>query len=318
VTSPVPVTTGTLAVPGARLHYELRGSGPLLAIVSSPMTAAPFTPLAELPAAGHTVLTTDPRGHGTSALDDPEQDSTPRLRADDLARIIRHPGRPAAVIGGSGGAVTALALVQADPGMVTTAVAHEPPLAKLLETRKDAARALDDMVATYLAGDTLGAWRKFVAFAGVAMPEKMLQQSFGGGRDRELLAGDRYFFAHELRGTCRWVPDIEVLHTSATRLVAGIGDTSPIPLCDKASRALTARLDIEPTLFPGGHDGMLADPAKFAAPARSHSRELNPARPGRRLPRAGTHCQGARDPRRPLMPLSPQNNLKGTAVDVSR
>jgi pimeloyl-ACP methyl ester carboxylesterase len=317
MTSPVPVTTGTLAVPGARLHYELRGSGPLMAIVGSPMTAAPFTPLAELLAADHTVLTTDPRGHGGSALDDPEQDSTPRLRADDLARLIRHLGLgSAAVVGSSGGAVTTLALVQADPGLVTTAVAHEPPLAELLETRDEARRAQDDMVATYLADDRVGAWRKFVAFAGVAMPEEMLRQSFGG-RDGELLAEDRYFFAHELRGTCRWIPDIEVLRTSATRLVIGIGDTSPIPLCDKASRALTARLDIEPTLFPGGHDGMLADPAKFAAPARSHRRQLKPVRSDRRLPRAGTHYQGARDARRPLMPLSRQNNLKGTAVDVS-
>jgi pimeloyl-ACP methyl ester carboxylesterase len=85
MTSHAPVTVGSLAVPGARLHYELRGSGPLIAIVGAPMHSAPFGPLADQPAAGYTVLTLDPRGHFGSVLDDPDAESTPELRADDLA-----------------------------------------------------------------------------------------------------------------------------------------------------------------------------------------------------------------------------------------
>ena len=38
--------TRTLDVPGARLHYEVRGQGPLLFVVGSPMAAADFAPLA--------------------------------------------------------------------------------------------------------------------------------------------------------------------------------------------------------------------------------------------------------------------------------
>jgi pimeloyl-ACP methyl ester carboxylesterase len=75
-----------LAVPGVHLHYEVRGDGPLLLLLGAPMPAADFTPLAEVLARDHTVVTTDPRGIANSALDDPQQDSTPQLRADDFVR----------------------------------------------------------------------------------------------------------------------------------------------------------------------------------------------------------------------------------------
>jgi hypothetical protein len=90
MTSSVPVTSGIVTVVGAHLYYEVRGSGPLMALVGSPMHAEPFAPVAELLASDHTVLTADPRGHFGSVLDDPESDSTPELRAADLARLISH------------------------------------------------------------------------------------------------------------------------------------------------------------------------------------------------------------------------------------
>lgn len=70
-------TTHTLHVPGARLHYEVRGSGPLLLVMGAPMDAGAFAPLADALASNHTVVTHDPRGISGSTLDDPEQDSTP-------------------------------------------------------------------------------------------------------------------------------------------------------------------------------------------------------------------------------------------------
>src|SRR5207248_9083063 len=78
-------TVGSLEVADARLHYEVRGAGPLVVLVGAPMGAAAFAPLADLLATDHTVLTTDPRGTGRSPMADPEQDSTPDLRADDLS-----------------------------------------------------------------------------------------------------------------------------------------------------------------------------------------------------------------------------------------
>src|SRR5258708_39497628 len=97
------------------------------------MTSAPFAPLAAVLAADHTVLTMDPRGHFGSVLDDPDTDSTPELRAADLAHLIRHvDAGPATVLGSSGGGITTLALVQAHADPAQAAVVHEPPLTPLL------------------------------------------------------------------------------------------------------------------------------------------------------------------------------------------
>ena len=90
----------TLRVPDATLYYELRGGGPLLVLVGAPMGARYFAPLADLLAADHTVLTTDPRGIGASVLDVPGSGSTAEQRADDLARLIAHvDAGPVALLG---------------------------------------------------------------------------------------------------------------------------------------------------------------------------------------------------------------------------
>src|SRR4051794_30665051 len=148
-------TATTLDVPGARLHHELRGSGPLVALVGAPMDATAFAPLADLLAADHTVLTTDPRGINRSPVDHPDRDSTPVERADDLAALLRHlDAGPAAVLGSSGGAVTALALIDRAPELVHTVVSHEPPLHELLDDRAELHDRTEAMIATYLTGDT--------------------------------------------------------------------------------------------------------------------------------------------------------------------
>ena len=263
--SPVHVTAETLDASGVRLYYELRGHGPLLAIVGAPMHTAPFAPVADLLAADHTVLTMDPRGHFGSVADDPEADSTPQLRADDLARLISHvDAGPAIVLGSSGGAVTALALVQAYPQLVSTVVAHEPPLVPLLEDREQQFAMNEDAIATYVSGDTLGAVRKFMVSIGFAMPEEVFLQAFGGEKSAAEAASERFFYLHELRGTAGWQPDVHALRETAAHLVIGIGESSAGQLCDRTSRALAAELGIAPTMFPGGHGGFMEDPAAFA------------------------------------------------------
>ncbi|MCX4091779.1 alpha/beta fold hydrolase [Nocardia sp. alder85J] len=261
----VSVTTGTLAVPDGSLYYELRGSGPLVALVGSPMHAAAFAPVADALAESHTVLTTDPRGHFGSVLHDPDSDSTPELRAGDLAALLRHLATgPATVFGSSGGAITTLALLQANPELVHTAVAHEPPLAELLDDREQQRAVQADVIDTFRSGDTLGAVRKFFAFAGMHMPEPIFQQVFGGERTEAEIANDRYFYLHEFQGTAGWQPDLDALRATGTRLILGIGDTSGGLFCDRATRALGAELGIDPVLFPGGHGGFTEDPVKFA------------------------------------------------------
>ncbi len=238
-------------------------------LVGAPMGATSFAPLADLLAADHTVLTTDPRGVGRSPVDDPDRDSTPEMRADDLSRLLAHlDAGPATVLGSSGGAVSALALVQAHSEQVRTVVAHEPPLTELLDDREQLHAQTEDIIATYLAGDVRGAWAKFMAQANIALPEEVFEEMFGGKRDRQTVADQDHWFAHELRATTRWQPGIATLRSATTRIVVGIGDDSVGQFCDRTSTALAAGLGIEPTAFPGGHIGFVEDPDRFATRLR--------------------------------------------------
>jgi pimeloyl-ACP methyl ester carboxylesterase len=269
-TVPVPTTSGTLGVPGARLHYEVRGSGPTLLLVGAPMGADAFAPLADLLAGDHTVFTTDPRGVGRSPVDDPEQDSTPELRADDLSRLLAHlDAGPTVVLGSSGGAISALALAQAHPEQVATVIAHEPPLNELVDDRERLRAGCDGIIATYLAQGPEAAWGAFLAMSGIAQPEDDAPPPpLQGERNPQDVADERHFFLHELRPTTRFRPDLDALRTGSTKLVVGIGEDSAGQLCDRTSRALAAALGVAPTIFPGSHVGFVADPARFAARLR--------------------------------------------------
>lgn len=256
----------TLDVPGARLHHEVRGAGPLVALVGSPMDADSFAPLADLLAVDHTLLTADPRGIRRSTLDDPDQDSTPELRADDLAWLLAHvDAGPAVVLGSSGGAVTALALAQSRPGLLRAVIAHEPPVHSLVDDRDELNAAEEKMTALYAAGDPVGAWVAFLASANIDMPAEVLVAEPGTRQ----AADERRAFLHEMGLSSGWVPDIAALRAGSTPVVVGIGEDSAGQVCDRTSRALAAALDVEPTMFPGGHTGFAEDAAAFERPLRA-------------------------------------------------
>lgn len=265
----------TLDVPDATLHYEVRGRGPWLALVGAPMHAESFAPVADLLAADHTVLTTDPRGIHRSPLRDPEQDSTPELRAGDLAALLTHLGAgSASVLGSSGGAVTALALAQAHPELVATVVAHEAPLEELLPDAAALRANTGAMVAAYAAGDPVGAWTVFVESADLDVPAEVLV-----AQEPQAVADERRWFLHEMAHTTAWLPDVGRLR--GVDVVVGIGDESAGEVCDRTSRALAGLLDVEPVLFPGGHTGFVEQPEPFADRLREVLAQRGAARASR-------------------------------------
>lgn len=260
---------GTLRVPGADLYHEIRGRGPLIALMGAPMDGRPFAALADLLSVDHTVLTADPRGIYRSSVDDRGQDSTPELRADDLARLIEHlDAGPAVVLGSSGGAVTALSLTQARPELVRTVVAHEAPLEELLEDRAALRVRTEAMIARYFSGDVVGAWDEFFAAAGFEVPAGMTAQMFGGDREPQVVADEQYWFAREMRCSTWWLPDMSILRSSPVRIILGIGEESGGQVCDRTTRALGTLLATDPVLFPGEHTGFVDRPEQFAAGLR--------------------------------------------------
>jgi pimeloyl-ACP methyl ester carboxylesterase len=141
-----------LNVPGARLYYERRGTGPLLLLIGSPMDSTGFAGLASALAGRYTVVTYDPRGTGNSTREDTGQDVTPGQQADDVHRLLAVlGGGPMDIFGSSGGAVVGLALVTAHPGQVRTLVAHEPPVIELLPDAAQLRAEIQDIYDTYRA-----------------------------------------------------------------------------------------------------------------------------------------------------------------------
>jgi pimeloyl-ACP methyl ester carboxylesterase len=262
----------TIDVPGARLHYEVRGRGPLLLVIGSPMTAAEFAPLAHAMADDHTVVTYDPRGFAGSPVDDPDGPSNPDLRADDVIAILDDLGAGSAdVFGSSGGAVTGLAMITRHPGRIGTLVAHEPPLLELLPDAQEQRAATQDVIDTFLTDGLAAAWMKFMVNAGFDLA------AFGDGPpepqgapvnpERELAEGAR-FFVHDLAPTTQYLPDFEALRASTTRVVIGLGRESGQLLTKRTSVAVAERLGIDTTEFPGDHGGFLGAPGEFAARLR--------------------------------------------------
>ncbi|MFJ7064323.1 alpha/beta fold hydrolase [Streptomyces sp. NPDC101115] len=134
----VGVGVGVVAVPGATLRYETRGSGPVLLLVPGGAgDAGMYEGMADrLAAAGYTVVSYDQRGLSRSPLDGPLTDQSVAEWADDALAVLDAVSpdgdEPAYVFGGSSGGIVALALLARHPGRVRRVVAHEPPLVELL------------------------------------------------------------------------------------------------------------------------------------------------------------------------------------------
>lgn len=264
-------TAAHLDTDGARIYYEVRGTGPAVLLVGSPMDADSFAPLADRLADDHTVITVDPRGIHRSSVDDRDADSMPHQRADDLARLLTHlEAGPAAAFGSSGGAVTLLALAQARPDLVHTVIAHEPPLDDLLPNRAERRAVAEAIVNAYLTEGRAAAWRLFLADANIELPEPVFAGMFGTPLEGQPAADEDFFFRHEMRPSIDFVPDLEALRTGGTRIVVGIGAESSGQVCDRTSRALADALGGEPVIFPGDHIGFAEDPDTFAPTLRAN------------------------------------------------
>ncbi len=263
MTASTSLSTHTVEVPGARLHYEVRGTGPLVLILGAPMAAAEFAPLAHALAGDHTVVTADPRGIAGSSVDDPTENSIPERRADDVAAILDDLSAASAdVFGSSGGAVTGLSLVARHPGRVRTLVAHEPPLLELLPDAAAQRAATEDIIATFNRDGMFAAWGKFMANAGFDIPTgapEMPEMPEPGDQE---LRDAAHFFNHELRSTTRYLPDIQALKRG--RVVVGLGEESGRLLTHRTTTALADLLGARPVLFPGDHGGFMGAPGAFA------------------------------------------------------
>jgi pimeloyl-ACP methyl ester carboxylesterase len=261
----------TISVPGAELHAERRGSGPvLLLITGGPTDAGMFTDLAGRLADRYTVLSYDQRGHSRSTLEGEPGDIL-SAHAEDAGAILRAAGNePAYVYGNSGGGTIGLELVKRHPELVRTLIAHEPPLFEVLPDApewRDKLQHISETYATEGAFAAMGEFGAVVEEGGPKYSEQIAQmeptpeaQEMGA----RMMGNFDLFIAHELGAIAGYVPDVEALRAAPTRIVSAAGETSGEQMARRASLALADRLGTDVTFLPGAHGGWGSDPQEFA------------------------------------------------------
>ncbi|MEU5434968.1 alpha/beta hydrolase [Streptomyces sp. NPDC020719] len=253
-----PSKSGMLTVPGAGIHYEVRGEGPLLLLIASgDSDAAVFERMAAVLAVEYRVVTYDPRGNSRSPLDGPPADQRVEEHAEDACRLLDHlagPDAPVRVFGSCSGGVVALELAIRRQERVRLVVVHEPPSFGLLPDAAATLRDIDDVHETFRREGAAPALRRFEAFFG-GVPAPELPEA----HDNTV-----FFLAHVIRPFSHFVPDLAALASIADRVVVAGGRASRTYLVHRPAAVLAQRLGRELALFPGGHIGYAKHPVEFA------------------------------------------------------
>ncbi|MFF2654606.1 alpha/beta fold hydrolase [Streptomyces sp. NPDC058045] len=265
-----PPTTGSLRVPGATLHYEVRGQGPLLLLIPGGAgDAASYDGIADDLAATRTVAAYDPRGLSRSPLDDPGARQRVADHAEDALRLLEHlsPGEPAQVFGASSGAVTALHLLTAHPERVARAVVHEPPVVEVLPdaaTQREFLARVQHTLRTEGLGPAMAEFAAGLTADGAPPPAAAVElPPQAAARAERTRANLPYFLGRIVPGFMAYSPDLERLAGVADRLVTACGADSTGELPQRAVTFLAQRLGTPLAEFPGGHIGLTTHPDAF-------------------------------------------------------
>lgn len=281
-------TTYKLETAEADLAYDVRGplptadGRPPLFMIGQPMDASGFATLASL-FPERTVVTYDPRGLGRSTRKDGRIENTPAAQADDVHAVIEALGAgPVEMFASSGGAVTALTLVAAYPGDVTTLVAHEPPLLALLPDADAAERARAGVTEVYQAKGWGAGMAQFIvntSWQGEYTDEYFAQPApdpaqFGmpaedDGTRGDPLLSDRSWAISSYR------PDTAALTAAPTRIVIAVGKETENAVTARTSHAVAELLGQQPTVFPSHHGGFMGGEFGYAGQPEAFARKLH-------------------------------------------
>ncbi|MEY2227199.1 MULTISPECIES: alpha/beta fold hydrolase [Streptomyces] len=268
------IATRTLAVPGATLHFQVAGRGPVLLLSQSGEGDADRSvDLVPHLADTFTVVTYDRRGLSRSTLDDPARPVTMAEHADDVARLLAEvTDGPALMAGFSMGAAIGLQAVARHPGLLSTLIAHEPVMPNLL-AEADRAEHLAELAAirnAYAAGGLTAAFPAIARHLGI---DPAHDETEGDLTPQPLTPRRRanfgFFIGTEFTAvTTNDLDPAEPLRAAAragTRIIAATGRTTrPTVHTYRCALALAARLGTEPVEFPGGHNGNTAFPRATA------------------------------------------------------
>jgi pimeloyl-ACP methyl ester carboxylesterase len=281
------MTTHILETAEVDIAYDVDGplpaadGRPPLFMIGQPMDASGFRTLASY-FPDRTVVTYDPRGLGRSTRKDGRVDNAPTVQAEDVHAVIEalRVG-PVEMFASSGGAVTALALVAAYPNDVTTLVAHEPPLIRLLPDAEAAERAQAGFRDVYEAkgrGAGMAAFIAMTSWRGEFTDDYFAQPApdpaqFGLPNDDDGSRGDPLLSDRSWAITS-YRPDVDALAEAPTRVVIAVGEESLGTFTGRTAVATAELLGQQATVFPSHHGGFLGGEFGYAGQPEAFARRL--------------------------------------------
>ncbi len=260
--------THNVAVPGASIYVEQRGSGPtLLLIPGGAQDAGVFAALASELSDQFTVIALDPRCNSRSPCDDMASDLSVGQHADDAAAVIAaFGGGSVMVFGTSGGAQVGLNLAARYPALVSTLVAHEPPSMMLMADPSVHLAADKALYDTYLRDGVQAAMAQFMTANGLDAEAMTVEMSAEDMETFGRMNGNfDYWLAHGMLPLSQYRADVTALKSGASNIIVALGAASVGQPIYEMSTALAAALGVQPETFPGDHMGFGMDPAGFAA-----------------------------------------------------
>jgi pimeloyl-ACP methyl ester carboxylesterase len=262
-----------LKTQGATIYYEVRGTGPVLLVIpGGPQDAGVFAELGRHLSDRYTVVTFDPRGNSRSTFDGAPEELDVSVQAYDAALVVGAVGDgPAYVFGTSGGAQIGLELAARHPDVVRALIAHEPPAMMLLDDPGPEVAFANLLHDTYRTDGVDAAMGMFFEVAGFGDADdgdqtqpKVAPTAEAAATFQRVRGNFEYWLAHGIVPLSTYVPDIATLRGGQPAVVVAIGEDSAGFPIDAMSRALAAKLGVEPVAFPGDHIGFEAQPAAFA------------------------------------------------------
>ncbi|WP_141575519.1 alpha/beta fold hydrolase [Actinomadura sp. WMMA1423] len=274
-TTPRPLETGMLRTDGARIHYEVRGTGPMLLISQSGEgDAGRSADLADRLVADYTVVTYDRRGLSRSVLDDPSRGVSLTDHADDVHRLLAElSDEPVLMLGCSLGASIGFHVAVDHPGRIGVLVAHEPVTPRLLpgDQRARHERELAHIQEVHRRDGLAATFGLIAGVLGIdpAAPDAepgVTRRPMTPQRERDF----DFFVEHDFSAVIGDTLDVAALAGAPTRIVPAVGRTTPRTVFDKeCAFALAALLGTEPREFPGGHNGNTTHPRAYSEALRA-------------------------------------------------
>ncbi|MEV5973039.1 alpha/beta hydrolase [Streptomyces sp. NPDC051921] len=276
-TTPPTAESATLKVPGAVLHYQVQGAGPVLLLSQSGEGDADRTvDLVPHLADAFTVVTYDRRGLSRSRLDEPQGTATLAEHADDVRHVLAAvTDEPALMLGCSFGALIGLHAALRHPGLIRTLIAHEPVAPRLLPDvdRRAHERELAEIVELYRGEGLRAAFPEMARVVGIDPSGQdaetgLTPQPLDAGRVANFDRFIRHDFAAIIDDTLR--PErIASLGPAGTHVIPAAGLTTPRTVFDyRCAEALAEWTGNACQFLPGGHNGNTSHPRAYAARLR--------------------------------------------------